>query len=510
MKKALSLFLCLLLPVLMLAACGQPADDRTPEELFYALPVSSGITETLEDSALYDLFASGQPLRMNVDFSLDKFTIPMQADLSGTAFSFSMDCNSKADLRGNLTVDMPDEKVACDLLMTGENAYVFSDTLGEKWLPIPISSLFGQTGIDLGNELSASLNTQLLTRIEPVLTGCLDAMLNALRSYPLTTEQVSVVCGELEETGTAVTLELTAEQLITPLAGALTYLRDSSDAYSLITELSGEPMTEAEYREAIDDAIAELNESASELPDTSLKLTRTFKEGRQLSAAFTLTGDDSIEVAGELITLNPSSRKQAFSLDVRAAQQGAELLTLTADGSRNGGEKLLSASLKAEDADVTLRYTESSSGVDASLNIADAYGDGLTGSFTLKGEELNASLAPTEGGKQQPALLTLTGRVRQSDNAFDADLALSVGADGMRISIPLRMSMQQNKNGIEMRFSTSLEMSGTLDFAFSGSYSIVKIDDFTVEAPSNVCTPEEAEEILGSSLPVSGLPEFDF
>ena len=343
MKKALSLFLCLLLPVLMLAACGQPADDRTPEELFYALPVSSGITETLEDSALYDLFASGQPLRMNVDFSLDKFTIPMQADLSGTAFSFSMDCNSKADLRGNLTVDMPDEKVACDLLMTGENAYVFSDTLGEKWLPIPISSLFGQTGIDLGNELSASLNTQLLTRIEPVLTGCLDAMLNALRSYPLTTEQVSVVCGELEETGTAVTLELTAEQLITPLAGALTYLRDSSDAYSLITELSGEPMTEAEYREAIDDAIAELNESASELPDISLKLTRTFKEGRQLSAAFTLTGDDSIEVAGELITLNPSSRKQAFSLDVRAAQQGAELLTLTADGSRNGGEKLLSA-----------------------------------------------------------------------------------------------------------------------------------------------------------------------
>ena len=335
-------------------------------------------------------------------------------------------------------------------------------------------------------------------------------MLNALRSYPLTTEQVSVVCGELEETGTAVTLELTAEQLITPLAGALTYLRDSSDAYSLITELSGEPMTEAEYREAIDDAIAELNESASELPDISLKLTRTFKEGRQLSAAFTLTGDDSIEVAGELITLNPSSRKQAFSLDVRAAQQGAELLTLTADGSRNGGEKLLSASLKAEDADVTLRYTESSSGVDASLNIADAYGDGLTGSFTLKGEELNASLAPTEGGKQQPALLTLTGRVRQSDNAFDADLALSVGADGMRISIPLRMSMQQNKNGIEMRFSTSLEMSGTLDFAFSGSYSIVKIDDFTVEAPSNVCTPEEAEEILGSSLPVSGLPEFDF
>ena len=195
---------------------------------------------------------------------------------------------------------------------------------------------------------------------------------------------------------------------------------------------------------------------------------------------------------------------------MRAAQQGAELLTLTADGSRNGGEKLLSASLKAEDADVTLRYTESSSGVDASLNIADAYGDGLTGSFTLKGEELNASLAPTEGGKQQPALLTLTGRVRQSDNAFDADLALSVGADGMRISIPLRMSMQQNKNGIEMRFSTSLEMSGTLDFAFSGSYSIVKIDDFTVEAPSNVCTPEEAEEILGSSLPVSGLPEFDF
>lgn len=80
----------------------------------------------------------------------------------------------------------------------------------------------------------------------------------------------------------------------------------------------------------------------------------------------------------------------------------------------------------------------------------------------------------------------------------------------MRISIPLRMSMQQNKNGIEMRFSTSLEMSGTFDFAFSGSYSIVKIDDFTVEVPSNVCTPEEAEEILGSSLPVSGLPEFDF
>lgn len=121
---------------------------------------------------------------------------------------------------------MPDEKVmpatSCD---RAENAYVFSDTLGEKGWPIPISSLFGQTGIDLGNELSASLNTQLLTRIEPVLTGCLDAMLNALRSYPLTTEQVSVVCGELEETGTAVTLELTAEQLITPLAGALTYLR---------------------------------------------------------------------------------------------------------------------------------------------------------------------------------------------------------------------------------------------------------------------------------------------
>lgn len=42
MKKALSLLLCALLPVLLFAACGQPADNRTPEELFYALPVSAG------------------------------------------------------------------------------------------------------------------------------------------------------------------------------------------------------------------------------------------------------------------------------------------------------------------------------------------------------------------------------------------------------------------------------------------------------------------------------------
>lgn len=99
MKKALSLLPLFAAAVLMLAACGPAGRRPHAEELFYALPVSSGITETLEDSALYDLFASGQPLRMNVDFSLDKFTIPMQADLSGTAFSFSMDCNSKADLR---------------------------------------------------------------------------------------------------------------------------------------------------------------------------------------------------------------------------------------------------------------------------------------------------------------------------------------------------------------------------------------------------------------------------
>ena len=59
MKKTLSLLLCALLPVLLFAACGQPADNRTPEELFYALPVSAGITEALDEKAAeYDGFMS--------------------------------------------------------------------------------------------------------------------------------------------------------------------------------------------------------------------------------------------------------------------------------------------------------------------------------------------------------------------------------------------------------------------------------------------------------------------
>ena len=87
MKKALSLLLCALLPVLLFAACGQPADNRTPEELFYALPVSAGITDALDESPLTELFASGQPLRMEMDFSLDKCVIPMEADLSGSSIS---------------------------------------------------------------------------------------------------------------------------------------------------------------------------------------------------------------------------------------------------------------------------------------------------------------------------------------------------------------------------------------------------------------------------------------
>ena len=53
-------------------------------------------------------------------------------------------------------------------------------------------------------------------------------------------------------------------------------------------------------------------------------------------------------------------------------------------------------------------------------------------------------------------------------------------------------------------------MSGALDFALSGSFSIVKIDDFTVEAPSDVYTPEETEDILNGDLPLTGLPSFDF
>ena len=80
----------------------------------------------------------------------------------------------------------------------------------------------------------------------------------------------------------------------------------------------------------------------------------------------------------------------------------------------------------------------------------------------------------------------------------------------MRISIPLQLQMKQSNNGLQMRFSTSLQMSGTLDFALSGSFSIVKIDDFTVEAPSDVYTPEETEDILNGDLPLTGLPSFDF
>ncbi|MBS1333293.1 MAG: hypothetical protein HP049_02350 [Clostridiales bacterium] len=59
---------------------------------------------------------------------------------------------------------------------------------------------------------------------------------------------MTVSCGGLEETGTAVTLELTAAQLVTPLTAVMTYLRDSSDAYNLVVELSGEAVTQDEYR----------------------------------------------------------------------------------------------------------------------------------------------------------------------------------------------------------------------------------------------------------------------
>lgn len=513
MKKALSLLLCALLPVLLFAACGQPADNRTPEELFYALPVSAGITDALDESPLTELFASGQPLRMEMDFSLDKCVIPMEADLSGSSISYFMDVSPQANIRGNMSVNVMDEKISCDLLSDGGSIYAKSEQIGDKWLCLPMAELFAQTGFDpydLSSASASPLNTQLLERVESLLTGALEAALEALQAYPLATEQVTVSCGGLEETGTAVTLELTAAQLVTPLTAVMTYLRDSSDAYNLVVELSGEAVTQDEYRETLDDAIAEMNESAAEMPAATFRLTRTFKDGRQLSAAFEVTVEGEFTLTGEMITLNPSSKKSAFSLDVRAEAQGLALMTLTAEGSRSGSEQTVTAALAAEDADVSLSYMEKKGSIDASLKIADGYGDGIRGAFTLQGTELNASLTPLENGKAQSALLTLTGKVQRDDSSFDADLTLSVNADGMRISIPLQLQMKQSNNGLQMRFSTSLQMPGTLDFALSGSFSIVKIDDFTVEAPSDVYTPEETEDILNGDLPLTGLPSFDF
>ena len=57
----------------------------------------------------------------------------------------------------------------------------------------------------------------------------------------------------------------------------MTYLRDSSDAYNLVVELSGEAVTQDEYRETLDDAIAEMSESAAEMPAATFRLTRTFR-----------------------------------------------------------------------------------------------------------------------------------------------------------------------------------------------------------------------------------------
>ena len=517
MKKALSLLLCALLPVLLFAACGQPADNRTPEELFYALPVSAGITDALDESPLTELFASGQPLRMEMDFSLDKCVIPMEADLSGSSISYFMDVSPQANIRGNMSVNVMDEKISCDLLSDGSSIYAKSEQIGDKWLCLPMTELLAQTGFDpydltydLSSASASPLNTQLLERVESLLTGALEAALEALQAYPLATEQVTVSCGGLEETGTAVTLELTAAQLVTPLTAVMTYLRDSSDAYNLVVELSGEAVTQDEYRETLDDAIAEMSESAAEMPAATFRLTRTFKDGRQLSAAFEVTVEEEFTLTGEMITLNPSSKKSAFSLDVRAEEQGLALMTLTAEGLRSGSEQTVTAALAAEDAEVSLSYMEKKGSIDASLKIADGYGDGIRGTFTLQGTELNASLAPLENGKAQSALLALTGKVQRDDSSFDADLTLSVNADGMRISIPLQLQMKQSNNGLQMRFSTSLQMSGALDFALSGSFSIVKIDDFTVEAPSDVYTPEETEDILNGDLPLTGLPSFDF
>ena len=296
MKKALSLLLCALLPVLLFAACGQPADNRTPEELFYALPVSAGITEALDESPLTELFASGQPLRMEMDFSLDKCVIPMEADLSGSSISYFMDVSPQANIRGNMSVNVMDEKISCDLLSDGSSIYAKSEQIGDKWLCLPMTELLAQTGFDpydltydLSSASASPLNTQLLERVESLLTGALEAALEALQAYPLATEQVTVSCGGLEETGTAVTLELTAAQLVTPLTAVMTYLRDSSDAYNLVVELSGEAVTQDEYRETLDDAIAEMSESAAEMPAATFRLTRTFKDGRQLSAAFEVT-----------------------------------------------------------------------------------------------------------------------------------------------------------------------------------------------------------------------------
>lgn len=331
MKKALSLLLCALLPVLLFAACGQPADNRTPEELFYALPVSAGITEALDESPLTELFASGQPLRMEMDFSLDKCVIPMEADLSGSSISYALDVSPQANIRGNMSVNVMDEKISCDLLSDGSSIYAKSEQIGDKWLCLPMTELLAQTGFDpydltydLSSASASPLNTQLLERVESLLTGALEAALEALQAYPLATEQVTVSCGGLEETGTAVTLELTAAQLVTPLTAVMTYLRDSSDAYNLVVELSGEAVTQDEYRETLDDAIAEMSESAAEMPAATFRLTRTFKDGRQLSAAFEVTVEEEFTLTGEMITLNPSSKKSAFSLD-RATQRSRAL-----------------------------------------------------------------------------------------------------------------------------------------------------------------------------------------
>lgn len=211
-----------------------------------------------------------------------------------------------------------------------------------------------------------------------------------------------------------------------------------------------------------------------------------------------------------MITLNPSSKKSAFSLDVRAEEQGLALMTLTAEGLRSGSEQTVTAALAAEDADVSLSYMEKKGSIDASLKIADGYGDGIRGTFTLQGTELNASARPARKREsaersarahgEGPARRQLVRRRpdAQRQRGRDADFDPAAASNEAE---------QQRAANALLHLAPNV---GALDFALSGSFSIVKIDDFTVEAPSDVYTPEETEDILNGDLPLTGLPSFDF
>ena len=93
----------------------------------------------------------------------------MEADLSGSSISYALDVSPQANIRGNMSVNVMDEKISCDLLSDGSSIYAKSEQIGDKWLCLPMTELLAQTGFDpydltydLSSASASPLNTQLL------------------------------------------------------------------------------------------------------------------------------------------------------------------------------------------------------------------------------------------------------------------------------------------------------------------------------------------------------------